>query len=344
MNYKIICKIADIENSIGKDNSYSVYIPDHDYTNNNLEMVFSNIELTRENDIDKLEYMKQSMPDSTEIKNIIEDIVEYYKQQFNFDDRDVDLDITIRFFLHVSFLGVNGDAEGNEVRISCKNIVEIINRGLAGKSFNEKIENMMFNPKEYFRLQLRHLLAHELFHVFHRSHYISANNVKNWPDKEIDNILKEVFADYFAHSYLKQYIERTTTNTESFTKDEMINIKWNSVVNVVKEAKLFGVGRKKLLADKYSQSEINSDNETYDAYLNDKEKSSYIIIKDGTSLADYAGGYILWMMGNKKHAGKQGKDMKDYERFYHDMLKGNSEEVLYDLIRYTEEWNRSLLK
>jgi len=164
LNCKIEYRIADLKNSLGKDERDYLDYTDHEYTDNNLKIILNEISKKVGNNQVKFEYLRDSMPSLNEMQAIVDDILKFYEKNFLLYNSTRKHRIYLRFFLHVKFLNEDGDACDNSIRISCKNLAEI---GNTNSTANKFINEIQYEKKELFLNKLRLVLAHEFYHVFH---------------------------------------------------------------------------------------------------------------------------------------------------------------------------------
>ena len=346
IKYDVEFKIADAESTIaGEDRHIDFSIWDKEYSKEAVDEVCGKSDYKRKSDIEKLEYMQSSMPITVaDITAITDDIINYYLTYFELNPDDDEVYIKVRFFMNGRTRKECGDAWENEIRISCMNLADNVARQfMYGKSLEDKLrrsallceysddESFEAHKADYFLLQLRYILAHEMYHVFHSKHYNHVNGKGAWTCiKEIDYILVESLADYFAYSYMRYYLENQYSGQEN-----QINVRWNSVTSG--GMKFFGIGRKKLISSKYSNEELERDNETWVRLREKEESRDYLELDDrNVCLADYAGGYVLWFNSYKNCKSVQGKALDEYVRIYNAMLEKKSEKALYELISMRE--------
>lgn len=336
----MVCKVEYSLADITSDgiNNYQEY----DYTDEKLREIFAKIHTEKKNDFAKLEYLKAGMPNEEEVKMIVQDIIAYYSNNFEIDEMEIPL--TVSFYVHKSFKEIVAYAIGNTVRISVKELINEINRCLPGRDFDKKVEDYInlchLDWRTWFQNKIRVILAHEMYHIFHAHHYMKVNQVNCWSNGSmVSDILKEVFAEYFAYSYFRQYLERTVTEEGQLSRENRINTYWNVTIrrDMIKEMRLFGIGRKILLRDRYSEEEVNHDTEEYTALKENPATGEFIARNmDGLSIADYAGGYLLWYV-TKINNEAQGKDAKLYKFSYTNMIEGKEEDALHELIDCAEK-------
>ena len=328
MNYNIEYKIANINNSLGKD-CYSYYPDnDHEFTDENLEKIFEEYSkrVNRQSQA-KFEYLRDSMPCLDEMKRIVEDILEFYEKNFNVYTSEQEYTITLRFFVHVKFLNENGDAYETSIRIGCKNFAECGNTNASVKKFIDKIP---YEKKEYFLNQLRITLAHELYHTLHMKHCSAIK--KQYGSNDYEKILDEIFANYFAYVYFDHFLKETEG-------EDGIYYHWkrNDVIHWYEAARYFGVGRKHLFSGTYSEPEIKKDKQELQRLMADKNLCKIVDTKNyPVSEAEYSAACVLALYGKKCEDGKIGKKMKLYLDLYQQYLAGNAKDALLKLMTIKE--------
>ncbi len=341
--------IANENNSIAQDDNGSGG-RDYEFTDENLKKVLFTLETKRKSDEPKIDFIKDCMPGLSKIKNMVDDIIAYYNKQFapkEIISLEEDIAINIRFFMNKKSKQNNGDANSNEIRIFIKNFPDTCVKKVNGYgSFSEIIEGIPYGKDLWFQNYLRYILAHELFHIFHNFHYekinkrrIDKNTVSSEKEDIIGHILMEVFAEYFAVSYIKYHL-----NEKECPESER-NRMFNNIVDVGK-TRLFGIGRKQLLNDKFSADEINEDQKQ----LNDlREKCEYkdylkIDVDRGICTADYYGAHVFSGASRLYYDDRQGKDMPKFVSAYEKMLKGDRDDALCDIIKLKEKYFNDILQ
>lgn len=323
MIYQVIYKIANPNDGDALD-----------YTDSNLENVFS----STENSIEEegrlaFEYLKASMPGQTEIHLITEDILKYYKEVFDLDSSAAEQlqNLTITFYMHSRFIGSEGNSIGDKIEICCKSIVKNM---WVKPDLAYFLDNATYEKSECFKNNLRRVLAHELYHCFHSK---SCKNAKLSNEDSYMKIIKEIFANYFAYAYLTKFLEDTEKSyiidgKGNKVDNPMFYLKRNHVANWFYEAKLFGIGRKGILTDYYSKEEQEADLEAYNK-LNSSDRKFTNPGSNGVSFAEYAAGYILFRYGEKFENGNQGRNMNLYKSMFNDYLCNKADEALYDIMQ-----------
>ena len=360
LKYNFIYTIANENNSASKDyNGFCV--DDYLFTSDNLKKVLSALKANRKSDEPKIAFIKDCMPDLPKIEAMMQntkpeqnteyDIVQYYTQHFapaEIKDSSEEITINIRFFMNKGEKKRRpGDAIAKEIRIfikgfpdTCKSMVSSLG------TFSDAIEGIPYGKALWFENYLRHVLAHELFHILHMYHY----NVKNEEKKEkivensvgssthdsIGSILMEVFAEYFATAYMKDYLR-------SKYSDEEGRIMLNQIVDFG-NTRLFGIGRKKLLENQFDQTEIEEDEKQWNKYRENKSYKGLLEIDPDKRVcnADYYGAYVLSGASGLYYDGKQGNEMPYYVSAYDNMINGKRDMALADLIRWKEEYLEDL--
>ena len=329
MNYNIEYKIADLRSSLGKENNCQ-YFPDLEFTDNNLEQLFEEYSKTiNEKNRAKFEYLRESMPSLDEMKCIVNDILEFYDKYFRVYTSDQEHTITLRFFVHVKFIGEDGDAFETCIRIGCKNFAEC---GKTNASVKKFLNQIPYEKSEYFKNRLRLTLAHELYHTLHMIHCSTIK--KEFGSNPYESILDEIFAEYFSYVYLVDFLKRTDGEDGMY-----FNWKRNNVIDCYKDARYFGVGRKYLFEETYSKTEIEEDTQEFQRLMAD-DNTSNIVSRENypVSRAEYAAGYILIHYSNKFEDGKIGKHMNLYSDMYQQYLTGNAKDALLTLITVKDKY------
>lgn len=322
VNYEIadLTRTASGDYRAGSCKKYN----DLPYTNDNLKYVFTELK-TGKNQA-KFTYMESVTPDEAKIRNIVQDIIDYYNQNFAYSESEKVYDINLRFYFKVAARYAYGDLVGDVIRVFCKKFVS----GENYKRIQALELNKLYPAEEYFTNSLRFLLAHEMFHYFHDIEYKEKHGrtFSTLPTTTshadlINGILAESFADYFARCYLR----------DTLPADD--NVRFNHIVGEdVKQARLFGIGRKALLDKYFSEPEIKQDRDLFE-----KLKSAGEISKNeqlnGMMWADYGGAFILHRRGLKKNA--QGRALKEYADVFEAMLNNDKEEALKLMLEYKAE-------
>lgn len=329
LNYNIEYKIADLNSSLGKENNYQ-YFPDFEYTDNNLEQLFEEYSKNiNEKNRAKFEYLRESMPSLDEMKCIVNDILEFYDKNFRIYTSDQEHTITLRFFVHVKFIGEDGDACETCIRIGCKNFAECGNTNASVKKFLNQIP---YEKSEYFKNRLRLTLAHELYHALHMRHCSTIQ--KTFGSNPYETILDEIFAEYFSYVYLVDFLKRTDGEDGMY-----FNWKRNNVIDWYKDARYLGLGRKYLFKETYSETEIEEDKQEFQRLMADNNTCGIVSRANyPVSVAEYAAGYILVFYANKYEEGKIGKHMNLYSDMYQQYLTGNAKDALLTLITVKDKY------
>ena len=322
MNYNIEYKLASLKSSIGKEDRCQYY-PDLEYTDNNLRQIFQEYSQSiNEKSKAKFTYLCDSMPNLAEMESIVNDILEFYDKNFRVYTSNQTHTITLRFFLHVTSKVEDGDAHETVIRICCKNFA---NCGTTNANVEKFLNKIPYVKTEYFKNRLRLALAHELFHSLHMRHCSTIK--KEFGSNIYEDILSEIFAVYFSYVYLDDFLSRTDSDVD------MRNRKHNDVISWYPYASYFGVGRKYLFKETYSETEIAEDTQEFERLLADKDIHN-MVSRTGNpvSNAEYAGGYIMAYYSNHFEDGRIGKHMKLYSDLYQQYLTGNAKAALLTLI------------
>ena len=327
MNFQFNLKIANLKSSLSKETNWKYY-EDYDYTDDILNKVFAEYSLSiSEKNRAKFNYMQESMPNLEAMNSIVQDILEFYENNFMTYTLKKTFKMMIRFFIHVKFMHIDGDACGDSIRISCKNITESKKGNV---SFSRFLESIPYEKGEYFKNELRRVLAHEIYHLLHFNHCDSID--KKHSSSSYETILDEIFANYFSYKYMSDFLERTEgKNSVTYYP------KWNDIFDWYEDIKYFGVGRKYLFPNDYSNAEIEEDKKQFMALMENDETKRIVETSDyPVSLAEYAAGYYLSFY-EKKHRDELEMDRQLYNQMYQEYLTGNAAEALLRLIRIKEK-------
>lgn len=311
MNCQFDLKIANLKSTIAKENN-GTYYEDYDYTDTNLDAVFKEYSSgINEKSRLKFNYIQENMPKSQEMESIVCDILKFYEDYFMTYTFEKTFKIEIRFFLHVKFRCMDGDSVGNYIRVSCKNLAE----------------SASYENGEDFKNHLRRVLAHEIYHLLHFNHCRSIG--KKHSADICEEILNEVFANYFCYEYMLNFLERTEG------KDTVgYNQKRNSIFNWYQDIKYFGIGRKHLFPKVYSAEEIEKDGEQLEKLLEGNETGRIVDTSQyPVSSAEYAAGYYLSFYEKKYKE----TDRKLYTKMYRQYLTGDAAAALAELIQRKEK-------
>ena len=322
MNVKVELKIANINSSLGKENDVRFY-SDYDYTDDVIKQVLdeSILKAGKRYKV-KLEYLKDSMPNLEEMQAIVQDIFDFYERKFMTYTFQKPLSLDIRFFLHVEFMQEDGDASIYCIRISCKNLS---GRTKTNNTFLETMNTLSYDKKEFFRNHLRRTLAHEIFHFLHFNHCDAIG--KKYSSDIYEDILNEVFANYFCYEYVLDFLARTEGEDSS-----MYRIKSNDIFDWYQDKKYFGVGRKNLFPNVFTSKEIDDDRKDYMKLMDDKS-TKYLVdtSKYPVSITEYAAGFFLSFYDGKQKE-ETGVDMPVFTQMYQEYLDGNAAKALLNLI------------
>lgn len=323
MNVKVKLFIANLKSSLAKE-KISKYYENYDYTDENLDKVFTESLLNvSEKNRARLDYLKDSMPGLTEMKIIVQDILEFYENHFMSYSLEKTYEMSIRFFLHVKFMHEDGDASGNVIRIGCKNLVE---PATGSESFSKFINSIGYKASEYYQNNLRRVLAHEIYHLLHFKHCELEG--KKHSNSICENIFDEIFANYFSYNYMLDFLKRTEG------KDSVnYNRKRNDIFDWYQDIKCFGVGRKEEFPNYFTNEEIEEDKKLLKE-LTENEKTKRVVATSHyfVSRAEYAAGcYLAFYEERHREAGKL------YDEMYNAYMSGNADEALVKLIRIKEQ-------
>lgn len=296
------------------------------------------------NDLDKLQNLEKYMPTREEFDDMIHEIFELYSDIFSDADLDLD-DVKITFFLMGGTVSNIGDAGLNkEINVSCEAVLKHACRIVYDKNYSldDNVEGFIENSvpankrdemdadylaeqkrllaTEIVKNAFRRVIAHELFHIFHDYHFHKFNK-RFLSDNTINDILREVFAEYFARYYTEMTIDTEIKDT-IWTP----NVIKNRVFRYKKDQ--FGIGRKKLVKDRYAGSEelLAKDEEEYNKKISDGE-ADFKRDTDGLSASDYAGAYKLYLYNFNPD-----RNIELFKELYDLMLVGESEDAFYRLL------------
>jgi len=337
MNYHFKISIADEKNSRNKD------VPETDLESFTYEDVTKILDALKPNPVTKFlgDSVKNLIAPGKEkeiIDGMISDIYGYYLDEFSLDETEKERTIDVRLFLNQKTGGELGDAEKEYVRIFLKAIADELRKKYDNIRFQDAlsaVETVYDQGTEWFADYFRYVLAHELFHVFHKNHYfnVKGNNICYGIKKQGVNpvtgldiilpdancVLLEVFAEYFACAYMHRYLD--------LQEDSRTDRKWNTL-RANPGMKYFGFLQEKIIKD-YNDGIIpESLAVNVPGYW--KEKGKPDPENNELSLLDYAGGCL--MFEKAREYGKQGRLYPLYKEVYGMVIDGNSEEALYKVI------------
>ena len=274
------------------------------------------------------------------VEGMLSDIYRYYREVFSLDETSENHKICVRLFLNQKTGGEFGDAEKEEVRLFLERI-----SGELGKKFGNgdlsvarlAVKPPYDNETDWFLDFFRYVLAHELFHAFHKDHYFNVNNSKMIygirkqgvdPETGADILLPdpncvllEVFAEYFACAYMHGYLDSVDPGkTET---------KWN-ILRANAGKIYFGFLQEEIIK-KFNDGRIPDDLAvSVPAYWTEKGKpdpeNNYL------SILDYAGGFLMY--DKALEFGAQGRNYPVYKECYDLVLRGKTGETISDEALY----------
>ena len=212
MKKTIILTIQDIEEKASYDYSIPVICKTIDQRESNAKNEKSS---KYSKDLKKI--MKMCAPDENELKEYIEDILTYYEDNYMSnlirdklirDKIEKELILKVEVVLHKRIKGEMADQRGEYIYVSYFSVLDsLIDKGKC--KYNVKGDDKQ--TLEYklvsglwrdltgplFRMELRYILAHEIFHLMQYKDY----------NKKFEQytIMDEVFAEYFALSYINEF-------------------------------------------------------------------------------------------------------------------------------------------
>ncbi len=342
MKYEFEYYIANENNTPGLDGTTKAGGEDYGFEPSNMERVLGILVDKAKTDKPKLNIIKDCMPrDPMAVDDIMKDIIDYYEREFEPDELKSSEDVLltrIRFFMNAkSGTGESGEADLGIMRGSDKtNTGEICiyAKGFPKDSIScpdflsDTTGSFGSRDAVWFENYLRYVLSHEMFHVCHEYHYRKCRKEPIGTD-QVKRILMEVFAEYFATAYMKDYFYRSDPQN--------VNIKYNRIFDYY-AMKLFGCGRKKLLKKYFTEEEVSDDEIKREK--NKEEQCLKTADKNDPErpvVADYAGGYVLSSAAGRYYNGDQGRNNSAFDTAYNDMLNDESDKALADLIRLKTE-------
>ena len=342
MRYEFEYYIANENNTPGLDGTTKAVGEDYGFEPSNMEKVLEILVDKAKTDKSKLSIIRENMPrDPKAVDDIMRDIIEYYEREFAPDDIKSSKDVLltrIRFFMNAkSGTGESGEANFGIMRGSDKtNTGEICIyvKGFPKDSIScpdylsDTTGSSGSKDAVWFENYLRYVLAHEMFHVWHEYHYSKSMKEPIGTD-HVKRILMEIFAEYFATAYMRDYFHRSDPQNE--------NLKYNRIFDYY-AMNLFGYGRKKLLKKYFTKEEIAEDEIKWSQNkekpcLKTADKSD----PERPVSADYAGGYVLSCAARVYYNGEQGRKNSAFDTAYNDMLNDESNKALSDLIRLNDQ-------
>ena len=262
---------------------------------------------------DQKRIIKACAPTQIELREYVEDIIQYYKSNFATSDLPYDFGLEITIVADKEF--ENDDiaySNGKKIEIS---YWSILNAGMLYSSdiyddykehgYNTREcycvspENWGYNTKNMFQFQIRYTLAHEIYHVI-QNYEFSKAGARDILDNE--DVLPEILATYFAICYI----------------NELSNL-------IAGEVKLCAISRftRQLIEEKA----IGRD------FINNVKGFVKVDSEEGLqdNGSDYKGGDLLAALAIKDGCEKFGQ-YYFYKELYNDFLDGEPKKAIQSLI------------
>ena len=260
------------------------------------------------------------LPSPEEIKVVLNKITDYYSESFEFVP-----EFQYQGSTNICFYVFNGGRQANG---EC---IPGVDETWISINFCDLYKDKNKNNTHYeiFKAKLWTILAHEMYHAFQVYEFYKKG--RKGGCKSCNDILEESLAQYFALCFAKKFInddgEDCKEGTDNFKKlfKMIVDEEYES-----KRSYAFGIGRKKLMQNKYSKEEISEDDNLYKE-LNRliKENNTLRLLDTITpSEADYGGGYVLYQHGQME--GVQGKNLDLYTNIFNTWI--NDDETALKLL------------
>lgn len=250
----------------------------------------------------KFDLLRACAPDEVQMKEMMDDIVQYYQKYFAMEDSAEDeKEIEICINCHKYAKYEYGSSAGSTIDIWYFSIINALfaQANIYGQKYNlhQIVSNIWKDStKDIFYDQWRYVMAHELFHVF-------SAKVK---DHSIQcGVLEEIAAEYFALSYINDFC-----NAVGHKKSHLVLRGIYSEENK-KSGEVLGL--KKSIKD----------------FVREEAES-------GVCVEDYFGGVLLLAHGIKN--GTMGKDNPYLKKIYDAMQKNESKNALIELIELKKDF------
>lgn len=279
---------------------------------------------------DKQNIVKLCAPSEIELRDMVEDIIEYYKENFKLGDiseeiAEINIEVNGHTYKRDEAASWSGPVKVyymdiiNTLLEHCKwmlNKYEEKNPSDKGKFTREYILVKLFYEyinesyfKSLFLNQLRYFLAHEIFHALHNYEFKVEKRKFNIGNNS-ENIMCEVFAEFFAISYINDFCNKTQCDYKGwlYVRDNGAGYS----VLYEEEEKNEGVIPEaiKKIAESFIRNNVN----------------------DPLDTSDYYGGSTMVALAIKDKAKRFGKDFALYQVLYDDVLEGRSDVALKKLI------------
>ena len=164
---------------------------------------------------DQKRIIKACAPTQIELKEYAEDIIQYYKSNFATSDLPYDFGLEITIVADKAFQ--NGDIarfDGKRVEISYWSILngmlhswkrydDYKEKGCTREKYcvSQDYDSWKYDTKNVFQFQIRHTLAHEIYHVIQDYEFSKAGARNIWNN---EHVLPEILATYFAICYINE--------------------------------------------------------------------------------------------------------------------------------------------
>lgn len=284
---------------------------------------------------DKQNIVKLCAPSEIELMDMVEDIIEYYKENFKLGNSSEETaEINIEINGHTYKRDEYASCRGGLVMVYYVDIINILlehckwmlnkyekkNPSDKAKFTKEQILVKLFyesTKEHYFKSlflnQLRYFLAHEIFHALH-DYEFKVEKRKFDIGNNSENIMCEVFAEFFAMSYINDFCNKTQCDY----KDWLYVRDWHDEN---------GTGYSVLYKEEEKNDGVIPEAIKSIAGLFARNNVNTLLNSD-----DYYGGCTMVALAIKDKASRFGKDFGLYRVLYDDVLKGRSDEALEKLI------------
>lgn len=283
---------------------------------------------------DKLNIVKMCAPSEIELRDMVEDIIEYYKENFKLGDiseetAEINIEVNGHTYKRDEAASWSGIVKVyymdiiNTLLEHCKWMLDKYEKDNLGdkkeftreyilvKLFYEYTNESYF--KSLFLNQLRYFLAHEIFHALHNYEF-KVEKTEFDAGNNSENIMCEVFAEFFAMSYINDFCNKTQCDY----KDWLYVRDWQ-FGNVTDDSTLY-------------KEEEKNDGVIPEAIKNIAGLFTRNNVNTLLNSDDYYGGCTMVALAIKNKAKRFGKDFALYKELYNDVLKGRSDEALKKLI------------
>ena len=250
----------------------------------------------------KFELLRACAPDEVQMKEMLDDIVQYYEKYFAMeesveDEKEIEICINCHKYAKYEY----GSSAGSTVDIWYFSVLNALfaQANIYGQKYNlhQIVSNVWKDStKDIFCNQWRYVMAHELFHVF-------CSKVK---DHSIQRgVLEEIAAEYFALSYI------------------------NDFCNAVGQNKSHLVLRGTFSEENKKSGDVLGLKKSIKEFVREEAES-------GVCVEDYFGGALLLALGIKN--GTMGKDNPYFKKIYDAMHNNESKTALIELIELKKDF------